>query len=83
MKVYGSKHSLERTEDDHALPKISGAPNTNFMDIYKKSFYSKKFSNDFNSTLFSGKKGYWFQLRWLKLYHSYLLLIAALFFYNL
>ena len=30
------------------------------MENYKKTFYSKKFSNDFNFAIIQGKKAHWF-----------------------
>ena len=56
-KNYGSKHNLEKAEEEGIFPKI---PNTNsnfssIMDAYKKSYYNKKFSNDLNFAL-QGKR---------------------------
>ena len=63
-KNQGSKNNLEKHEDDIAgLPKISN-PSTNFsnmmVDNYKRTFYSKKNSTNFNFTIFhQGKKKQW------------------------
>lgn len=58
-KNYGSKHNLEKAEEEGTLPKISGNSNfSNIMDNYKKSFYSKKFSNDLNFAGIQGKRAY-------------------------
>lgn len=57
-KNYGSKHNLEKHEEDSMLPKITGTNNfSNVMDSYKKSFYNKKFSNDINFAL-QGKRAH-------------------------
>lgn len=57
-KNYGSKHNLDKPEEEGGVfPKIQNT-NSNFsnvMDAYKKSFYNKKFSNDLNFAL-QGKK---------------------------
>lgn len=59
-KNYGSKHNLEKADEEGTLPKIGGG-NSNFSNImenYKKSFYSKKFSNDLNFVGIQGKRAY-------------------------
>lgn len=33
------------------------------MENYKKTFYTKKFSNDFNFGIIQGKKAHWFILQ--------------------
>jgi hypothetical protein len=40
------------------LPKITGTNSnySNIIDAYKRSFYNKKFSNDFNFAGIQGKK---------------------------
>lgn len=56
-KNYGSKHNLEKSEEEGVFPRIQNT-NSNFsniMDAYKKSYYNKKFSNDLNFAL-QGKK---------------------------
>ena len=56
-KNFGSKNNLEKTEEDGTLPKITGTNNfSSMMDPYKKSFYNKKFSNDFNFGGVQGKR---------------------------
>ena len=56
-KNYGSKYNLEKGEEEGILPKITGNSNfSNLMENYKKSFYSKKFSNDIN--FHHGKRAY-------------------------
>lgn len=58
-KNYGSKHNLEKPEDETYLPKIAANSNiSNLMENYKKTFYSKKFSNDFNFGIIQGKKAH-------------------------
>ena len=48
-KNYGSKHNLDKGEEDGMLPKITGNSNmSNMMETYKKTLYNKKFSNDLN-----------------------------------
>lgn len=57
-KNYGSKNNLEKTEEEGILPKITG--NSNFSNIvdnyYKKTFYSKKLSNDINFVAIQSKR---------------------------
>jgi tRNA A37 threonylcarbamoyltransferase TsaD len=56
-KNYGSKNNLEKTEEEGILPKITGNSNlSNIMDNYKKTLYSKKFSNDINFVAIQSKR---------------------------
>lgn len=56
-KNYGSKNNLEKAEDEGILPKITGNSNfSNMMETYKKTLYSKKFSNDINFQAIQGRK---------------------------
>ena len=57
-KNLASKNNLEKNEDT-ALPMIPNPSNnfSNGMDSYKRTFYGKKNSNNFNLTIFQqGKK---------------------------
>jgi hypothetical protein len=57
-KNFGSKHNLEKIEDE-GLPKIGGNSNfSNIMESYKKTFYTKKFSNGLNFVALQGKKAF-------------------------
>lgn len=58
-KNYGSKHNLDKNDESGGtLPKITPATNFfNAMQGHKKTYYSKKLSNDFNFTIFNGKNG--------------------------
>ena len=56
-KNFGSKHNLEKTEDEGIFPKIAGHSNlSNLVENYKKTLYGKKFSNDVNLGGFASRR---------------------------
>lgn len=56
-KNFGSKHNLDKAEEDGIFPKIGGHSNlSNLVENYKKTLYGKKFSNDVHLGGFPGRR---------------------------